>query len=719
MISFIETTNFKKLDTVRVDFTDNTNLIVGDNGAGKTTIFNAIRFALYGSGATASPKENLPTWGHKNCEVKVGFANDFLIVRSLSDCKVYKAADDGQLLESSELQVAEGNSPCTKWVKDHIGLDKDMFDIFNMSVQGETGALITLGATKLNQTVENFSGVGILDKIIKSLSKDCSELNGALSALSYTPTEDLQVQFESAYQDNVKAQENVSKLQTAVDIALEAFKTASEEFNQANLSNRLSEEMRTNKATIKGRLEQFNSVAKSLDSEYQELSDKLDLVDIEAYRASLTTCLAKIDEFNIDSNHHTNCETAVEKYAADVTRYTEMVERKKEVEEQKQRLNKKLDACDQEVSVYREKLSACEKETAEAQEYLRGGVCPKCKRAFENFDPEKAKAELDKAEEAEANAKEAYIVEVKRYKLIKSQLASLEDIPAEVANWLSEAKSDLEYNQGQIKVLEDKWEDFDEDGVNDDIKAINKVIDSYTSISGRMEDLKRRVYSSRKEMKEIENQLSQIGDIPDTIDTEPLQTKLTELEEKYSDANQDLSDKRVVQAKIAGRVQATKTELDSARAGNEQYEHTQSELDKSKRLMKFLRDTRTEYMSGVWQLILGSASKFVNLATDGWITQIDRNGNGDFTFTEDGVVATVKGEASGAQKEFIGVALRIGLGMALQGERALLMLDEPTAGMKEENADKLASGLLSASGQKIVITHRQSERLTAANIINL
>ena len=39
--------------------------------------------------------------------------------------------------------------------------------------------------------------------------------------------------------------------------------------------------------------------------------------------------------------------------------------------------------------------------------------------------------------------------------------------------------------------------------------------------------------------------------------------------------------------------------------------------------------------------------------------------------------------------------------------------------MSEDNADKLATGLLSVPGQKVIITHRNSEKLTAANVITL
>ena len=136
--------------------------------------------------------------------------------------------------------------------------------------------------------------------------------------------------------------------------------------------------------------------------------------------------------------------------------------------------------------------------------------------------------------------------------------------------------------------------------------------------------------------------------------------------------------------------------------------------------MKFLRSSRTKYMDGVWTLILGAATGWINTATNGWITAVGRDSStGEFNFTENGINAPAKSEASGAQKEFIGTALRIGLGMSLQGSNSMLLLDEPTAGMREFRADQLASGLLGVSGQKIVITHRQSERLTAANVINL
>jgi len=88
-----------------------------------------------------------------------------------------------------------------------------------------------------------------------------------------------------------------------------------------------------------------------------------------------------------------------------------------------------------------------------------------------------------------------------------------------------------------------------------------------------------------------------------------------------------------------------------------------------------------------------------------------------FEFSEDGVFAPVE-SASGAQRSFIGVAVRIALSQSLGIGMDTIILDEPTSEMREENAMRLAGSLLSQD-QVLFITHRQDDQVAGATIIEL
>jgi len=86
-------------------------------------------------------------------------------------------------------------------------------------------------------------------------------------------------------------------------------------------------------------------------------------------------------------------------------------------------------------------------------------------------------------------------------------------------------------------------------------------------------------------------------------------------------------------------------------------------------------------------------------------------------FEESGIMSPITA-ASGAQKGFMGVAVRLAMSSCLRVSFPTVILDEPTESMSEDNALRLSSSLL-ASDQVILITHKISDNLVSSNIIEI
>ena len=143
--------------TVTIDFTEAEEglfLITGDTGAGKTTIFDAITFALYGktSGGTrsgnmmrsqyASAREETwveLTFSHKGELYKIKRSPDYQITRQLKNGKIKTQS----LLEKAELMLPDGSSFQGKRtetdakLEELLGLDVNQFTQIVMLAQGE------------------------------------------------------------------------------------------------------------------------------------------------------------------------------------------------------------------------------------------------------------------------------------------------------------------------------------------------------------------------------------------------------------------------------------------------------------------------------------------------------------------------------------------------------------------------------------------------------
>ncbi len=719
MLSFIETTNFKKLGDFRADFTEGTNLVLGDNGMGKTTIFNAVRFALFGTAAIASSSENIPTWGEKSCSVKAGFTNDFLIVRTLRDCKIFKAASDGSLIEEDSLKVAEGTTPCTKWVMEHLGIDHKMFSIFNMSMQGETGALITLGATELNRIVENFSGVGVLDKVIKSLSKSQSQLEGALGVVEYVDITDREGDYKKLGECVEKAVSAVEFEKSVVAEVHDRRVLADKEYRKAVTHNQTVAAQLQEQASAQTRVDTLEPRVSELKQTVDNLTTKVGGYEFESLETQIAEIEKQVSSFNKDSVLHSSYESQLKQLSTEYDLYVKNSEKESEVATQRLSLETRIESTSTDLTDLGNNTFAAINERVKAQSSLEGGSCGECHRPFEDFDPEAAQSLFDlksndvsRCQELQRNCK-ATLAD------LKAKLKALPNVGEGNAEKATAIAVRIEKLQTDITLVETRWENFEEDEqLTLRNELANKLQEGRKWRSQLHSDTK-SLASAQENLKVASILLADV-EVGEPLPTVLLEAELEQLAVQLTKQRQDLESCTTELNTLKSEFAIMGNELEGYRRSNEKFAEYSGDIDKTKRLTKFLRDSRSKYMEGVWSLILGAATGWINDTTNGWITAVGRNSKtGDFTFTENGIVAPAKSEASGAQKEFIGTSLRIGLGMALQGSRSMILLDEPTAGMREENADKLATGLLGVSGQKIIITHRQSERLTAANVVNV
>jgi DNA repair exonuclease SbcCD ATPase subunit len=156
--------NFKKLSDFRCDFQDGLNIIVGENAQGKSTLLQAIEASLFGVTVVPGKKENIPTWGQTNFSLELHFhaaPANYILTRNKATAKLmrYDFNTDGEEL------VANGNTPVTAYIEQMLGLTAKDFNLFVQSKQGETAGVLTFGATALNQKVEEFAGVSLIDAV--------------------------------------------------------------------------------------------------------------------------------------------------------------------------------------------------------------------------------------------------------------------------------------------------------------------------------------------------------------------------------------------------------------------------------------------------------------------------------------------------------------------------------------------------------------------------
>lgn len=707
MITALRTNNFKKLESFSAEFKEGTNLVFGENGEGKSTAFDAIRFALFGSKGVTGTVDSLTTWNKTGMWVELDI-NGHTIRRTAANCKITK---EGEM-------VASGNSPCVKYIENLLACSVKDFDLLYMSKQNETAGLITFGAAELNRKVEEYAGVAVIDKVIKSLG---SEINGcqiALQSFEFKPSDELKSQVTQATNEAHAAADkelHLSGLESDLKLEMNSTKDKLREDRQFNAEQ--DEIAQRNESTTNriNRLQATTDASKvALDKANDLLAESNQVDEAE---------LSKLQQ-DLDRVKSTNTKLTRLRPEADIVVQIKEAEEKQAKESvyltQLPELEDAVTQCQESVDNLKSSHSEKVREYRQADQEATNGICSGCNRPLEDHDPEAAEAKKSKLGKEVTNSKTLLTAAEQTLQSAKDELRRHNQTNPGTG-WgdkLATLESELETNRTERKQLEGVLANL---AVQDQLEEkINSLVSDQRMYSRNARDQKSAQEEHDDNVERLEQLKSQGMNQPQPKrDTTGLENKLSAKVTELNNVVKELGEYRQVVAVCDEKVRSLKNQIASAEANNTKMAELEDQQDTAKQLRKYLNDERVKFMEGVWRTILGTASNFINKSTDGWITAVGRNDKGDFTFTENGYEAVAKESASGAQKAFIGTAIKVGLAQAKMGSSSMILLDEPTADMRDDRASQLAAGLMMLSGQKIMITHRDSERMIAQNIIHV
>jgi DNA repair exonuclease SbcCD ATPase subunit len=714
----IEVQNFKKLRDFRADFTDGLNTIIGDNWAGKTTLLHAVVTGLYGLTAIPGKKEDIPTWGQKNFKIRMVIEHDQDVYTITRDLRNGAVELDGNI-------VASGNTTCTKFIEELLGLAFKDFALFILSMQGETAGVLTFGATALQKRVEAFSGAEVIDSVLVAVRQQMGVLKA--SAASSDP-EAVKAEITPLETHRAELEGKIAKTEEELDALSRTIFTYRTDDDQrkateVSLRERIAglERERRELDNLKFQAREYQSALESAEEDLAALPEVPDLgqdeSDVDAMRKGAKEARKFAQQWQNTLDRKAELEVSLPKLREAADEEEVLAGKVPPAEQIKAALAADADA-------YQEVLTL-QKHIAKLKQELKDGVCSACDRPFEDHNPAEIQQKIDGAYkqliEAEAVRTETenaantlqsrekkygrYLSGMKaaEYKAAEMRLAELEQM--EVGN-PADAIAQAEQMERTAAELEAR------------IAGAEQLARNRSKLSKRVDELRAKLEDTVVRGREV-----QVRCMPGTLDT--LKEQLQGVEQQRECFAEEIAKLAPQQVELSGNLRTLSVEL--AGVGNKleqlvqqlnQLRATADDFDRHKRLEKFLVESRTEYLKQVWDQILGVASAKVAISTAGAIRRIARDENGGFVAEETGKWVPIA-NCSGAQKGHIGVAMRVGLSAALYGNTGLLILDEPTEAMNDQNALQLAGALMGIGGQCVMITHRPFEQLAAQNVIHV
>jgi exonuclease SbcC len=274
IIKEINIRNFRSHKNTNISFNKGITTIIGQNGSGKSSIFEAMNYALY---AKSNAKiDDLKKRDTNYFIVELVFEIGGVEYRVLR--RRGKGGNEDKLyINGRSSPSVEGNSEVNNKIKEILGIDRDVFLNAIYIKQGEISNLINLKPAERKKLIGKLLGIDKYEKTWEELKNVIVELNGKLEYIKGELN-----QIDSTKNDIDKLKEEIStkekkllELQNKYDVVEKIKEEKEEIINQYN-----KKEKRFNE--LNNTLAKLNYDIESLKKDIDNL--KNDLEDIDKYR---------------------------------------------------------------------------------------------------------------------------------------------------------------------------------------------------------------------------------------------------------------------------------------------------------------------------------------------------------------------------------------------------------------------------------------------------
>ena len=184
MIKKLELKNYRCYSTHSINFNDGLNVIAGENGSGKTTIVEAIAFALFGNKLTRGKANAWVSHGKKHGKV-ILHIDDYVVTRG--DNEQHVTNSTGEIIARQHVGIDE-------WMEKTYGLNADLYSTSNYIAQKDIESFSALQPAEKIKRIEKLLRIDVLDAIkdnskakLKILRAETRSIENKLKNVIYEP----------------------------------------------------------------------------------------------------------------------------------------------------------------------------------------------------------------------------------------------------------------------------------------------------------------------------------------------------------------------------------------------------------------------------------------------------------------------------------------------------------------------------------------------------
>lgn len=174
-ISEIELENIKTYKYEKIIFSQGNNVLIGENGAGKSTILESIYLSLFGDTVPGRNLVDMIRYGEKQGKITIRFDIDGTNYRIVDELvrKEETRATQTQILvnESQEETVAEGRKAVKAKMEELLDIDSTTFISAVYASQGEIGKIVTAKDKERKKLFDKLFQIDRYEKAWSNLAK--------------------------------------------------------------------------------------------------------------------------------------------------------------------------------------------------------------------------------------------------------------------------------------------------------------------------------------------------------------------------------------------------------------------------------------------------------------------------------------------------------------------------------------------------------------------
>ena len=671
--------------------------IVGGNGAGKSTIVDAVAWCLYGAKPSGVPRmSSLIRHGADSCCVRVELAIEKDTV--LVERRVVSGSTECDVWVNGEHRAGPAVSHVDPFLRRLLGMDVKGFFSAVFVAQKQVDQLVVASPKERGAIIEKLTGVAAISTGLTDARVRYREAKNAVDGLDVPDVESCRESVDEISESFVHVSENLSKVSENVRNVQEEYSKISEKLSQveriSDKRSQLSQAVATCQAMLEAKTSEVNSIEipESVDCDETPVSAS----DVSAARSRLADAQSvqrRNDELERSQR------AIVDKLGSDVR--SKLSDAQKAVDT----YSEKQESTQESIATSKSSMARLRKAMSTLSE--TDSTCPTCGQKVDNVSEilSTLREEFDKFSE---------------------DVDTFSEVLDTVKDKRAKAESAVDKLTRAVDVLEERPELADDiDTLQSKVRDLERQYDRARDIEAsqqRRQQALSRVNLLNEEIEKVNGKLSEVSaalNNLDDVDVGSVRNHMSSVSEKLQKAVAEQGDVKAEKARLQAELDRAKELLDEARKADDRYRAALSEKVIAGAVVDMLEQFRAFRVDESIPVVESRASDIVSKFTDGHIAEIRLDSKfAASVVMSDGDVRPV-GLLSGGELSAVALALRLGISMLL-GNDGLLVLDEVLVSQDDVRSERILSVMKDmCAGQIVMISHGATTSEIADCVVQL